>query len=211
MKQARSRRRIGWITGCLALIRLLIWGDAFAASPTSARTTVAFCESLEPVAEAVTDGRPARVRSAARKAVAWWRSHDADTLYAAGMRELLDHADSLHAPLAAGVAIRLSAMAMARCSEPRDPSLDVMRLDVAGMSAWLRSKGVASESPVGAADGAKRVSALLRTLHHEALAARLEREVAVALAVPERAGGPTLAADRLLETVDVVEQALKKK
>lgn len=211
MTHSRSRRRIGWFTGCLALLRLLLWGDAFAAAPNSARHTVAFCESLEPVAEAVTDGRPARVPAAARKAVAWWRSHDADTLYAAGMRELIEHADSHRAPLAASAAVRLSAMAMDRCSEPHDLGVDVMRLDVAGMAAWLRSKGVASGSPAGTAEGAQRVSAKLRALHQDSLATRLEREVAAALAVPERVGGPTAAANRLLQTVDDVEAALKKK
>lgn len=211
MTHQRDRRRIGWITGILALVRLLLWGDVFAASTPSARSTIAFCENLEPVVEAVTDGRPGRVPAAAHIAVAWWRAHDADTLYAAGMRKLLDHADSHRAPLAAGVAVGLCAVAMERCGEPRDVGLDVMRLDVTGMAAWLRSKGVVSESPVGAAEAAQRVSAKLRASHHEALAVRLEQEVAAALAVPARASGPTPAADRLLQTVDVVEEVLKKK
>ena len=201
------------LMACLLLLHA--GAPSVAAAPggagSSAIATLAFCEQLEPVIEAVTDGKPGRVPAAAERANDWWRAHGADSLYAVPMASLRVAAASHRAPRAAAVAVKASTLALDRCTEPNADGVRIMRIDLAGMAAWLHSKGLACEMPAGAAAAAHRIAQRLRTGGHVRLADQLEAETAAALVIPVRVNGATSAATALLERVDEVEQAFRKR
>src|SRR5882762_3371245 len=114
--------------GLVLLLAVPARGAVVPAAGASASATLAFCERLEPVIEAVTDGKPGRVAAAAARANAWWRAHGADSLYAAPMASLRAAAGSYRAPLAAAAAVRVSTLALNRCAEPSDAGVLVMRV-----------------------------------------------------------------------------------
>lgn len=207
----RSGYRIGWIAGILAVLRLVVGGSALAAGKPTAKEALAFCEHLEPIIEAVTDGRPARVPAAMHSAEVWWRAHAPDSVDVTAMRRLRELADTHRAPAAAATAVQIAGSVLDRCAEPEAIDVAVMRLDLAGMAAWLRSKGIESATPGDMTEPTRRIGTELRRRGHGLLASRIEAEVAAAVAIPTRVNGPTARANALLGRVDEVEAALRKK
>ena len=207
----RSGYRIGWITGILAVLRLVVCGSALASGRPTAKEALAFCEQLEPIIEAVTDGKPARVPAATHSAELWWRAHAPDSADATAMRRLRELADSHRAPAAAATAVEIAGGVLDRCAEPEAIDVAVMRIDLAGMAAWLRSKGIESATPGEMTKAIRRISSELRRRGNTLLARRIETELVAAVAIPTRVNGPTARANALLERVDEVEAALRKK
>src|SRR5258706_8059526 len=89
---ARRNQRVvsSALLACLAFSGLAPRGADGATVPRRGclESAVAFSEALEPVIEAVTDGRPSKVLPAAKRAQAWWtanRTSFADSI-------ALDHA-----------------------------------------------------------------------------------------------------------------------
>lgn len=200
---------------CLLLLGSTTAKTSWAAAPQHSCSTdaLAFCEALEPVIEAVTDGRPNRVQPAALRAQAWWTAHRAGFANAAAidstMRDLTALASAHRAPLAARAAVVAATAALDACHEPATDAGRVMRIDLAGMAGWLRAHGVNTPFPGGVAPAAQSISDRLRANGHEALAAQLSKDLAATLAIPARVEGNVHAADSLLQRVDEVEQALR--
>ncbi len=204
-----------WAAGTL----LLSWvapGGASASPRTNSpcsTSAIAFCEALEPVIEAVTDGRPSLVPSATRRAELWWNAHRAgfpDTAaIAPRMRDLAIEASHRHAPYAARVAVGAAIAALDACTAPPDDAARLMRLDLTGMAAWLRAHGVAVEFPRDVSPSVRLLARALRAQGHPALADALVSDVEVALAIPVRLNGDVGAANRLLACVDEVEKVVR--
>lgn len=181
--------------------------------PPCERAAVRFHEIVEPVIEALTDGRPARQRAAADRAADWWTLHQKD--YAANpaveraFRRMLAAADDRAAGLAAQAAVEASNAALTLC----DGGTDAQRLaalDGVGASAWLRAHGIRSLGPANGAAAAAALQQRLAATGQPALGARLRATADSALAIRQSLHGPHATASRLLDLVDEVEVTLRR-
>jgi len=196
--------------GCLALPILARATDA--APRDCAARAAAFRERLEAVTEAAIDGRPERVPAAAERAQAWWRLHGAslgdharaDSLLA----NLVSAARAHGANASARLAVRLSTESLRWCTGALSTPDQLMVLDLAGMAAWLRARGLASEEPAGSGAVAESVAAALLHAQHSGLAARLRVDYAAAQSQTGGQAADVRAAVRLLDLVDEIEKVL---
>jgi hypothetical protein len=182
------------------------------ANPGCSALSVAFMEAVEPVVEAVTDGRPAAVPRAARRARAWWAAHRAQfadtSSVAPALRELGEHAAARQPLLAARAAVQASSAAVDACPTASDLESSTARLDLCGMAGWLRGHGVAVDFPRGIPESERAIVAALRGRGHAALASRLAEDVTATMAIPVGERGDVRGANRLLARVDEVESIL---
>src|SRR6266850_467521 len=170
-------------------------------------------EQLETVTEAVIDGRPAAVPVAAHRAMTWWttygrsldRGPEADSLVARMSRA----ARGGQPQEAARDAVRLSVQSLGWCGGELGTTDRLMLVDLAGMTGWLRARGARLDWPGGAETAADSLASALVARGRGALAAQLRRSLAATLSMPEVAAGDIHAAVRLLDTVDLVEKALR--
>ena len=213
--EVRHRRHVrSLLLACLAVAGLA-GGKASAATHPQAGCSafaLAFSEALEPVVEAVTDGRPNKVQPAAIRAKAWWAANRAYFAEPAAMDSAMIALEALaadhRAPLAARSAVVTSTAALDACTASPTVGVRLMRIDLAAMAGWLRAHGVNTPFPRDVEQAAQEISSSLRMSGHAALADRFTKEVAAALAIPVRWNGNVNAANALLESVDEVEQVL---
>src|SRR5205085_7409713 len=108
--------------------------------------SLAFCEAIEPVIEAVTNGHPARVPAAAQRAQRWWRAHRAhlpDTAaIAPTMRALTTDVAQRHVQLAARDATIAATASLDGCTESPNLAAQLMRVELAGLAGWQRAHNV---------------------------------------------------------------------
>lgn len=203
----------------LALACCVLPGASAAAAPGAVQeppacqsNALALSEAIEPVVEAVTDGRPDRVPAAARRAEAWWSAHRSrfsnPAVIDSAMGELQVLATGHRAPLAARSAVIAANAALDACPESPSDATMLMRIDLAGMAGWLRAHGVDARFPRLAAESARTIGARLRARGRVAMANALAREAAATLAIPVRVEGNVRAANALLERVDDIEAVL---
>jgi hypothetical protein len=184
-----------------------------ATSRTCAQTAWQFRELLEPVVEASIDGHPDQAGTAAARVQGWWKRHHGEIRLRASTDSLvpaLARAGSEGRALeAARLAVLLTEQTYGWCGRPPVLVDQVLRIDLAGQTAWLRAQGVnipwADETP-GAASS---VEAELRTQGHEALADSLESALRAATETPVAERGDAGPALHLLDLVDRVESALR--
>ena len=203
------------MVACLTVVGLAADTASGGAVPEQRCLTnaLSLSEALEPVIEAVTDGRPNRVPLAATRAQAWWAAHRTSFANPAAldtaMSSLHTLASTHRAPLAARAALVASTAALDACSETPTEAAHLMRIDLAGMAGWLRAHGVDAPFPRGVAQAAQSIDDRLRASGHGAMAEGLRKELAATLAIPVRVEGNVHAADSLLQRVDEIEQALR--
>lgn len=173
----------------------------------------AFREALESVVEAVIDGRPSRVLVAAHRADAWWAAHRgafasrprADSM----MGDLRSAAGHRAYTEAAGIAVRTAVATFEWCGEPASDGERLFLLDLAGMTGWLRARGMALEWPPRVREATDAIAARLMSRGQIRLAARLRDSVKATLGTPVARQGTPQAAQSLLDLVDVIEKALQ--
>lgn len=172
----------------------------------------AFREALEPVVEAVIDGRPTNALAAAHRADAWWgtqrgafASHpQADSMMGA-LRSAASHRAYTEA---AGIAVRTAVASFEWCGEPASDAERLFMLDLVGMTGWLRARGMALDWPPQVRGVTDSLAARLISRHQVDLAVRLRGSVRATLGTRVAAKGATQAARSLLDLVDVVEKVL---
>lgn len=173
----------------------------------------AFRETLEPVVEAVIAGQPSQVLAAAQRADAWWASHRASFARHARtdsmMGALRSSAGHRSYTEAAGIAVRTAAGTFEWCGPPANDAERLFLLDLAGMTGWLRARGMALEWPPRISEATDTLAAHLMRRHQVDLAVRLRGNVKATLGTPVATQGPTRAATSLLDLVDVVEKVLR--
>lgn len=209
--------------GALCAISLHLVAVACLAVPLAARATGsatgdctartgAFRERLESVTEAVIDGRLAAVPAAADRAQAWWRLHGGSLGAHASADSIvfrLKHAaQTRDAKLAAHLAVELSTQSLAWCEGALSIPDQLMVLDLAGMAAWLRAKGVATHEPPTSREVARTVAEALQRGHHEALAVRLRAAYAAVQSPSRTTAADIRSAVLLLDLVDEIEKVL---
>lgn len=172
-----------------------------------------FRERLESVTEAAIDGRAAAVTAAADRAQLWWRVH-AKSLgdhanVDSSLSRLVSVARGHQASAAAHLAVGLSTASLSWCAGTLSTADQLMVLDLAGMAAWVRAKGIATDEPANSRAVSESVAAALLHAHRTALAARLRTAYS---SVQPRADGKIAdlaAAIRLLGLVDDIEKVLR--
>lgn len=177
------------------------------------RPDAEFRERLEPIVEAVIDGRSATWKAAAGRATGWWKVHrtafpdrdQADSALAA-IGTAVNRGEGNEA---ARAAVAISVVSLRWCDKPLSDGDRLMLLDLVGMSGWLRSRGVPLDWPPGAGAAAEVLGARLHHRGRGTLAERLRAALAATLQVPVRADGDTRPARRLLDLVDVVEKSVQ--
>ncbi len=206
---ARRNQRVvsSALLACLAFSGLAPRGADGATVPRRGcfESAVAFSEALEPVIEAVTDGRPSKVLPAAKRATSFADSIALDH----AMGDLKTSAAEHRSALAARAALVASTMALDACTEKPTAAARLARIDLAGMAGWLRVHGVNAPFPGDVAQAALAISDRLRASGHKVLADRLTVDVAATLEIPVRATGDIRAANRLLECVDEAERVVR--
>lgn len=177
------------------------------------RVTAQLRERLESVTEACIDGRVADLGVAANKASGWWVSRPSpwptyggsDSLVGA-MLAASERRDSNRAALAA---VRLSTESFAWCGGPSSTTDDLMLLDLAGATGWLRGHGESLEWPAALDEVTSRVNKALARKGRTDLGSRLKKAMVDLLAVSDHSKGGSRAAVAVLDLVDVLERALR--
>jgi hypothetical protein len=212
----RCGRRTAVFLAAAVLCALLLPSRSLAAktdADCTHRPDAEFREMLEPIVEAVIDGRPAAWKAAARRAAAWWKVHRATV-------PDRDPADSALAAIGAAVnrgegneaaraAVAISVASLRWCDKPLSDGDRLMLLDLVGMSGWLRSRGVPLDWPRGAGAAADVLAGRLHRQGRGTLAGRLRSALVATLRLPVRADGDPRPARRLLDLVDVVEKSVR--
>ena len=202
------------ITTVLASLSMLAGRGAAADATTDCRTQAAGVrEALETVAESVIDGRPARVPAAVKRATGSWVAHRETFSETAGMDSLMNLLDATSrrraANAAAGLAVQAAVASFRWC--PGEATLDdrLFLIDLTGMAAWLRTRGVRIAWPPDVHGATEAVASELDRRKRGPLAVRLRSRVAAVLTTRERPGGDPRSANQLLALVDDIEKALR--
>jgi hypothetical protein len=183
--------------------------------PPCARDGTALREVLEPVVEASIDGHPDLAGPACDKALAWWakngkafgRQARADSL----LRAMAAAGKGGKPLVAARLAVVVATSSYRWCKGTTRLTDRMMRLDLVGMSAWLRAHGENAPWPAGTRKATAVVAAKLVAKKRADLADNLKAAVTAAHATPvaKDGAGDAGPAKKLLDLVDVVEKTLK--
>jgi hypothetical protein len=202
------------VASVLAGLSVLAGRGAAGDATTDCRThATAVREALETVAESVIDGRPARVPAAVKKATGLWVAHRemfSETAGVDSMMNLLDATSRRRAANAtAGLAVQAAVASFRWC--PGEATLDdrLFLIDLTGMAAWLRTRGVRIAWPPDVHGATEAVASELDRRKRGPLAVRLRSSVATVLTTRERPGGDPRSANQLLALVDDIEKALR--
>lgn len=125
------------------------------------------------------------------------------------LAELVRAAHGGNGKQAARLAVQLSAQSFEWCGGVTGTNDRLMVLDLAGMTGWLRSRGVHLAWPGDVHVAARGVSNALVRRHHPELASRLERSVAALVSTTESPQGDIRPATRLLDLVDEIEKVVR--
>ena len=218
MRAIQWRRALAAFT-CLSAIGI---GNAWAVAPipaqpaTCRRLAASLREWLESVTEAVIEGQAATAPAAAERVAAWWRVNRgalaADRAADSLMSATVAAARARRFTEAAGKAVELSVASLVWCggsNSARTTTDQLMLVDLAGMTAWLRARGVALDWPPAVELTAESLALHLVARGHAAVAARLRTAVTAALATPQAPDGDVTTAVRLLEIVDEAEVGVR--
>jgi hypothetical protein len=172
-----------------------------------------FRELLEPVVEASIDGQRDLAGPTAARVLGWWKTHHAEIRLRASADSLvpeLGAAGQNGRPLeAARLAVVLADASFNWCNRPPTVTDQLMRIDLTGMTGWLRAQGVALDWPAGSSEATAAVLAELRSRGQASLADSLDSATSAVMQTPVAVEGDAAAARRLLDLVDVVEARLR--
>ena len=170
-------------------------------------------ESLEAVTEAVIENEEAILLIATEHLQRWWLEHR--NAFGAGAEAdrqiagIAAAAQAGEATKAAAAAIGLSTTSLDWCGGGQRTDDQLMRLDLVGMTAWLRARGENLAFMPHAYGTAEQVAEKLDARGKHSLAKQTREAAKAALAVPVSTHGDVKAANRLLELVDKIERALR--
>ncbi len=182
-------------------------------TPKPQVSEIELCERLEPVTEAVIDGRPALVPAAARRVQMWWKANrqafpgggDADSV----MTAMLRSAQRGEANEAARAAVGLSIRALEWDGGARTTPARLMLIDVVGMAGWIRAGGGELEWPRQVPVAVDSLASVLERRNRPRAAARLQHAVGVVMEGTGDRTVRTAAALALLELVVGLERVLR--
>jgi hypothetical protein len=180
---------------------------------TCSQLAYQFRELLEPIVEASIDGKPDRAGPTTTRIAAWWKMHHAEIRLRASadslMPALADAGQSGRALEAARLAVVLADISFGWCGRPPTVAGQLMRIDLAGMTGWLRAQGVDLDWPAGLPETTAAVLTELRSRGESSLADSLDSAILATTKTPVAAGGDVAAARTLLDLVDGAEQRLR--
>jgi hypothetical protein len=178
-----------------------------------AHRTAVLRERLEPVIEAVIDGKPERTGKTTSRAEQWWARHGAELKAQPGADSLLQamaaaggKGQSLEAARDAAI---LATRSLDWCPGRVRTADRLMRLDLFGMAAWLRTRGETIPLPGGVEKTAKIIVKSLVAKGNQALASELELSITAVQAANSAGSKDPAQAKALLDLIDKVEGATK--
>ncbi len=205
--------RMGWLLCALLILSAMLAPRARAATGDCRAHAAAFRERLESVAESVVEGRKMNLtgvagRIADRYATEHAAMH-ADSISDSTLDAMRRSASAGDSAGTARRAVELALASLDWCGGAPTVDEDLMRLDLAGMAAWLMADSRDIAWPAGVDDALARVAAGLEKKGRAPLAATLGKSVAAARAAALDRSGERKPATALLDLIDVVEKALR--
>jgi hypothetical protein len=178
-----------------------------------AHRTAVFRERLEPVIEAVIDGKPERTARATSRAEQWWARHGAELKTHAGadstLRAMVAAGGKGQPMQAAGLALILATQSLDWCQRPIRTADRLMRLDLFGMAAWLHTQGEHIPLPGGVDEATEIIAKKLVAKGHQDLANELGASAATVRTADAAGSKGSAPAKSFLDLIDRVEGATK--
>lgn len=178
-----------------------------------AHRTAVFRERLEPVIEAVIDGKPERTTRATSRVEQWWTQHGAELKTHAGADSILTLMVAAggkgQSMQAARLALLLATQSLDWCQGRVRTADRLMRLDLFGMAAWLHTRGESIPLPGGVDKAMEIIVKKIVAKGHQDLANELKASAAAVRAADAAGSKDSAPAKSFLDLIDRVEGATK--